>query len=99
VPPEHHSYSRPSRRNHSATAGRVQVRLEHRARVRHAQRPAALRGQFQHARDAHTARRALERELATYNTQSDLDDLHAILDRHSDRETAEIRHILARRAA
>ena len=29
----------------------------------------------------------LERELASYNSQSDLDDLHAILDRYSEQET------------
>jgi hypothetical protein len=59
----------------------------------------ALRGQFEHSRAARATRRALERELATYTSQSDLDDLHAILDRHSDQETADIRRILARRAA
>jgi hypothetical protein len=58
-----------------------------------------LRGQLQHTRDALAARRALERELATYTSQSDLNDLHAILDRYSDQETAGIRRILARRAA
>jgi hypothetical protein len=58
----------------------------------------ALRGQFQHARDTRATRRALERELASYTSQSDLDDLHAILDRHSEAETAHIRRILARHA-
>ena len=47
------------------------------------------------ARAARAARAALERELASYNHQSDLDDLHAILDRYSDHETAQIRRILA----
>jgi hypothetical protein len=59
----------------------------------------ALRVQLHNNRETHTTRKALERELATYTTQSDLDDLHAILDRHTDRETADIRRILARRAA
>jgi hypothetical protein len=59
----------------------------------------ALRGQWEQTRDARAAHRALERELATYTSQSDLDDLHAILDRYSEEETAEIRRILARRAA
>jgi hypothetical protein len=58
-----------------------------------------LRGHFQHARQAHATRRTLVRELGTYTSQSDLDDLHAILDRYSDRETAKIRRILARHAA
>jgi hypothetical protein len=59
----------------------------------------ALRGQLQHTRDALATRRALERELATFTSQSDLNDLHAILDRYNDHETAQIRRILARRAA
>ena len=40
-------------------------------------------------------RAALERELASYSSTSDLNDLHAILDRYSDQETAQIRRILA----
>ena len=51
--------------------------------------------QLRESRDAHAARAALERELASYNSPSDLDDLHAILDRYSDRETVQIRRILA----
>ena len=59
----------------------------------------ALRGQLEHAREARSTRRALERELASYTSQSDLNDLHAILDRHPDHETAQIRRILARHAS
>jgi hypothetical protein len=59
----------------------------------------ALRGQLRHARDTRASRKALERDLATYTSQSDLDDLHAILDRYPDEKTADIRRILARRAA
>jgi hypothetical protein len=55
----------------------------------------AIRGWIRESRDAHTARIALERELASYNSPSDLDDLHATLERYSDRETAQIRRILA----
>jgi hypothetical protein len=55
----------------------------------------AIRGRIRESRDAHTARTALERELASYNSPSDLDDLHAILERYSDQETAQIRRILA----
>jgi hypothetical protein len=58
-----------------------------------------LRSQFEHAREARATRRALERELSSYTSQSDLNDLHAILDRHPDHQTAEIRRILARHAA
>ena len=56
---------------------------------------ATVRTQLRESRDAHTARMMLERELASYNSQSDLDDLHAILDRYSEQETRDIRRILA----
>jgi hypothetical protein len=59
----------------------------------------ALRGELQHIRENRATRRALERDLETYTSQSDLNDLYAILDRHSDEQTADIRRILARRAA
>ena len=55
----------------------------------------AIRSRIRESRDAHAARSALERELASYSSPSDLDDLHAILDRYNDRETMEIRRILA----
>jgi len=54
-----------------------------------------VRTQLRDSRDARAARASLERELAGYNSQSDLDDLHAILDRYSDQETRQIRRILA----
>ena len=54
-----------------------------------------VRTQLRESRDAHAARASLARELATYNSQADLDDLHAILDRYSDQETRDIRRILA----
>jgi len=54
-----------------------------------------VRTQLRDSRDAHAARTALQRELASYNSPSDLDDLHAILDRYSDRDTRDIRRILA----
>jgi hypothetical protein len=56
---------------------------------------ATVRTQLRESRDAHTARAMLERELASYDSQSDLDDLHAILDRYSEQETRDIRRILA----
>ena len=59
----------------------------------------AIRSRISESRDAHTARAALQRELASYNSPADLDDLHAILDRYSDQDTADIRRILAARAA
>jgi len=54
----------------------------------------AIRSRIRETRDAHAAKTALERELSSYSSPSDLDDLHAILDRYSDRETAQIRRIL-----
>jgi hypothetical protein len=54
-----------------------------------------VRTQLRDSREAHTARAALERELASYTTAEDLNDLHAILERYSDEETAGIRRILA----
>jgi hypothetical protein len=41
--------------------------------------------------------RALERDLASFTSPSDLNDLHATLDRYSDERTADIRRILAAR--
>ena len=55
----------------------------------------SVRDQIRDSREAHASRAALERELASYNSESDLDDLHAILDRYNDRDTAQIRRILA----
>jgi hypothetical protein len=55
----------------------------------------AIRTRIRHARDAHAERAKLERELASYSSPEDLNDLHAILDRHSDQQTADIRRILA----
>jgi hypothetical protein len=55
----------------------------------------AIRSRIRETRHAHAAKAALERELSSYSSPSDLDDLHAILDRYSARETAHIRRILA----
>ncbi|MGP8000883.1 MAG: hypothetical protein ACLPKI_26705 [Streptosporangiaceae bacterium] len=60
-------------------------------------RLAAIRDELREARVARAGRKALERDLASYTTASDLNDLGAILDRHSDVETADIRRILAAR--
>jgi len=54
-----------------------------------------VRTQIRDSRDAHAAKAALERDLASYTSQADLNDLHAILTRYSDQETADIRRILA----
>ncbi len=57
----------------------------------------AIRDDIRESRDARAARKSLADDLATYRSQSDLDDLDAILDRYSDEETADIRRILATR--
>jgi|HubBroStandDraft_6_1064221.scaffolds.fasta_scaffold3364496_1 hypothetical protein len=54
-----------------------------------------VRQQVRDTREARAANAALERELAAYRSQEDLNDLHAILDRYPDAETAGIRRILA----
>lgn len=54
-----------------------------------------VRQQVRDTREARAADAALGRELAAYRSQEDLNDLHAILDRYSDDETADIRRILA----
>jgi len=60
---------------------------------------ASVRDQLREARAARAARKALEHDLAGYTSQADLNDLGAILDRHSAEETADIRRILTTRLA
>ncbi len=59
----------------------------------------AIVTRIQAARAARAAHKTLERELASYTSVQDLNDLHAILDRYSDDQTADIRRILAARPA
>ena len=54
-----------------------------------------VRTQLRESREERAGRARLERELASYSSPADLDDLHAILDRYSDQETRQIRRILA----
>jgi len=56
-----------------------------------------VRDELRDARAARAARKALEHDLSGYTSQADLNDLGAILDRHSEDETADIRRILAAR--
>lgn len=56
-----------------------------------------IRGQLRQLRDTHAQRKSLERELASYTSANDLNDLEAILDRYSEFDTAEIRRILSGR--
>ena len=48
----------------------------------------SVRSQIRDSRESHAAKASLERELASYHSPADLNDLHAILDRYHDRETA-----------
>jgi hypothetical protein len=59
----------------------------------------SVRSQIRDSREAHAAKASLERELASYHSSADLNDLHAILDRYQDRETTEIRQVLAHQRA
>jgi hypothetical protein len=65
------------------------------ASATHLLSPTTIRGQLRDLREAHAERKSLEHELAAYTSESDLNDLGAILDRHSDTDTVEIRRILA----
>lgn len=58
---------------------------------------AAIRGEVRQARAARAERKSLERDLASYTSEADLNDLDAILDRYSEQETRDIRRILASR--
>jgi hypothetical protein len=60
---------------------------------------ASVRDKLREARAARAARKALEHDLSGYTSQADLNDLGAILDRHSAEETADIRRILTTRLA
>jgi hypothetical protein len=59
--------------------------------------PTAIRDQVRDLRQARAARKSLEHELAAYTSENDLNDLEAILDRHSDADTTAIRRILSGR--
>jgi hypothetical protein len=58
---------------------------------------AAIREELRVNRAARDARKSLERDLASYTSPGDLNDLDAMLARHSEEETADIRRILAAR--
>ena len=60
---------------------------------------ATVRDELRDARAARAARKALEHDLSGYTSAADLNDLGAILDRHSEEETADIRRILATRVS
>ena len=57
----------------------------------------AIRNQLREIFADRAEHRVLEQELADYTSEKDLTDLVAILDRHSDAETDDIRRILGAR--
>jgi hypothetical protein len=54
----------------------------------------AIRAQLRSVLDARAEYRSLERDLAGYTSENDLNELGAILDRHGDDHTEDIRSIL-----
>jgi hypothetical protein len=59
----------------------------------------SLWGRIRGYRQDHAHRKALVRDLATYTSQRDLDDLEAMLAYYNEDETAGVRRILAGRRA
>ncbi len=62
----------------------------------HATRWSAARAEFRARRRAHLTRKQLARELATYTTAADRNDLLAVLAQHDDADTSLVRDILVR---
>ena len=58
----------------------------------------SLRSSLASRREARFSRRSLERQLASYTTESDRLELDAILSRHSAEDTGELRSIINRQA-
>ena len=58
----------------------------------------SLRSSLATRRDARLKRRSLERQLASYTSESDRLELDAILSRHTAEETSELRSIINRQA-
>ncbi len=54
----------------------------------------AIRAQLRSILEARAEQKALERELAGYTSENDLNEMSAILDRHGDALTEDIRSIL-----
>ena len=54
----------------------------------------AIRAQLRGILDARAEYKSLERDLAGYTSENDLNDMGAILDRHGDADTGDIRGIL-----
>jgi hypothetical protein len=58
----------------------------------------SLRSSMASRRDARLKRRSLERQLASYTSDSDRLELDAIISRYSAEETSELRSIINRQA-
>jgi hypothetical protein len=58
-----------------------------------------VRAELRARQSARADHKALERDLATYRSPAELDELHAILDRYDEDQVAEIRSIISRRRA
>ncbi|HUQ59705.1 hypothetical protein [Lentzea sp.] len=58
----------------------------------------SLRSSLASRRAARSRRQSLERQLASYTTESDRLELDAILSRHTAEETGELRSIINRQA-
>jgi hypothetical protein len=58
-----------------------------------------VRAELRARQSARADRKALERDLATYRSPAELDELHAILDRYDEDQVADIRSIITRRRA
>jgi hypothetical protein len=58
----------------------------------------AIRSQLREILAERAEQRLLEQDLADYTSEKDLTDLGAILDRHTDAQTGDIRRILGARA-
>jgi hypothetical protein len=54
-----------------------------------------IRAEWRGNREARAQHKALQAELASYTSASDLNDMDAILDRYEDGDTRDIRSILA----
>ncbi len=66
--------------------------------TRHAALVATVIDELRSLREARAATRRLERDLSTYTTKAQIDELYTMLDRYDDKDTEQIRAILAKRA-
>ena len=84
---------------HTRIGKTIDVRTKQMQSTTEARSPlwASIRDELRDARAARAARKSLERELASYTSPRDLNDLEAILERYNEDETADIRRVLAAR--